>query len=108
MQFPEYRPRRLRRTDSLRRMVRETSLSPDNFVYPIFVRPGKEARPIPSMPGVSQVGVDGAVKLAEEAFSLGVPAVILFGVPDDAQKDAVGNELDDELGAERVLVDHLG
>ena len=91
MQFPEYRPRRLRRTDSLRRMVRETTLSPDNFMYPMFVRSGKDARPIASMPGVSQVSVDGAVKLAEECASLGIPGVILFGVPDDDKKDAVGS-----------------
>jgi len=91
MQFPEYRPRRLRRTDSLRRLVRETTLSVDNFIYPVFVRAGREARPIPSMPGQSQVTVDGAVALAAECAKAGVPAMILFGVPDDAQKDAVGS-----------------
>ena len=91
MQFPEYRPRRLRRTESLRRLVRETQLAADDFILPIFVRGGKEARPISSMPGVSQVPVDGAVKLAEEAYQLGVPAVILFGVPDDDKKDSVGS-----------------
>ena len=91
MQFPEYRPRRLRRTESLRRLVRETQLAADDFILPIFVRGGKEARPISSMPGVSQVPVDGAVKLAEEAYKLGVPAVILFGVPDDDKKDSVGS-----------------
>jgi len=81
----------MRRTDALRRMARETTLSTDNLIYPIFVKSGKEARPIGSMPGVSQVGADGAVKLAEEAWKLGVPAVILFGVPDDDKKDAVGS-----------------
>ena len=91
MQFPEYRPRRLRRTDSLRRMVRETHLTPDRFIYPIFVRGGRDERPIPSMPGQSQVPVDGAVRLAEECARLGVPAVILFGVPDDDKKDTVGS-----------------
>ena len=91
MQFPEYRGRRLRRTESLRRMVRETTLSPDNFVFPIFVRSGKDPYPIPSMPGISQVSVDGSVKLAEECARLGVPAVLLFGVPDDDKKDAVGS-----------------
>src|SRR5437868_2675519 len=89
--FPEYRPRRLRRTESLRRLTRETQLSADNFIYPMFVRGGREARPIASMPGVSQVPVDGAVKLAEECMRFGVPAVILFGVPDDDKKDAVGS-----------------
>ena len=91
MQYPAYRPRRMRRTDSLRRMIRETVLTPDNFILPIFVKSGKEPRPIASMPGVSQVSVDGAVKLAEEAWKLGVPAVILFGVPDNEKKDAVGS-----------------
>jgi porphobilinogen synthase len=91
MQFPEYRPRRLRRTDSLRRLVRETHLTADAFVYPVFVRAGKEPRPIASMPGQSQVTVDGAVKLAEECARAGVPALILFGVPDDDKKDEVGS-----------------
>jgi len=91
MQFPEYRPRRLRRTDSLRRMVRETHLSPDAFIYPLFVIPGqKQRKPIGSMPGQSQVSVDEAVAEAEEAQSLGIPAIILFGVPD--KKDTVGSE----------------
>jgi porphobilinogen synthase len=91
MQFPEYRPRRMRRTESLRRMVRETRLSVDNLILPMFVRSGTQARPISSMPGVEQVPVEGAVRLAEQAAKLGVPAVILFGVPDDEKKDAVGS-----------------
>ncbi|HEX2571927.1 MAG TPA: porphobilinogen synthase [Polyangia bacterium] len=90
MQYPEYRPRRLRRTEGLRRMVRETQLSVDQFIYPIFVRSGQE-RPIPSMPGQAQVPVDGAVKLAERCAKAGIPAVILFGVPDNERKDAVGS-----------------
>ncbi len=91
MQFPEYRPRRMRRTESLRRMVRETQLTVDAFIYPIFVRGGREPKPIPSMPGQSQVTVEGAVKLAEECAKARIPAVILFGVPDDDKKDAVGS-----------------
>ena len=91
MQFPEYRPRRLRRTESLRRLIRETQLSVDDFIDPIFVIPGKKVRkPVTSLPGVSQVSVDEAVAVAEEARELGIPAVILFGVPD--KKDAVGSE----------------
>jgi porphobilinogen synthase len=91
MQFPEYRPRRLRRTESLRRMTRETQLAVDDFVYPIFVIPGRAQRkPIASLPGQSQVSVDEAVAEAKECQSLGIPAVILFGVPD--RKDAVGAE----------------
>ncbi len=91
MQFPEYRPRRLRRSENLRRMVRETQLSPANFVYPLFVIPGKKLRkPIGSMPGQAQVSVDEAVAEAEACQALGIPAVILFGVPD--KKDSVGSE----------------
>jgi porphobilinogen synthase len=91
MQFPEYRPRRMRRTDSLRRMVRENTLSPDAFIYPMFVIPGKGVRkPIGSMPGVSQISVDETVAEAQQCKELGIPAVILFGVPD--KKDAVGSE----------------
>ncbi|MDB4970933.1 MAG: porphobilinogen synthase [Myxococcales bacterium] len=91
MQFPEYRPRRMRRTESLRRLVRETVVRPDDFVFPIFVVPGKGVRkPISSLPGQAQVSVDEAVADAKECESLGIPAVILFGVPD--KKDAVGSE----------------
>ncbi len=81
----------MRRTDSLRRMVRETRLTPDAFIYPLFVIPGKgQRKPIASMPGQSQVSVDESVAEAQEAWSLGIPAVILFGVPD--KKDTVGSE----------------
>ena len=88
---PTIRPRRLRRTDALRRMIRETILTPDDFIYPLFVRYGEgEERPIASMPGQKQVSVDRVVALAKEAWSLGVPAVILFGIPE--HKDACGTE----------------
>ena len=91
MQFPEYRPRRLRRTESLRRLIRETQLGVDDFIYPIFVIPGRgQRKPISSLPGLSQVSVDEAVAEAKECQELGIPAVILFGVPD--KKDAVGSE----------------
>ena len=91
MQFPDYRPRRMRRTDSLRRMVRETVLTVDSFIYPLFVIPGKGVRkPIASMPGQAQVSVDEAVAEAQACVALGIPSVILFGVPD--KKDAVGSE----------------
>jgi porphobilinogen synthase len=91
MQFPEYRPRRVRRTENLRKMVRETHLRADDFMYPLFVIPGKATRkPIPSMPGQSQLTVDECVAEAQKAAELGVPSVILFGVPD--KKDAVGSE----------------
>ena len=84
------RPRRLRATPALRAMVRETELNARDFIYPLFVRHGKGRTEIRSMPGVSQLSVDEAVREAESAFKLGVPAVILFGIP--AEKDPVGLE----------------
>jgi porphobilinogen synthase len=97
MQFPDYRPRRMRRTDNLRRLVRETRLAVDNLVYPLFVVPGKGVeREIPSMPGQYNLSVDKATALASQAFDLGIPGVILFGVP--RRKDAVGSEAWDERG----------
>jgi porphobilinogen synthase len=97
MQYPEYRPRRLRRTDALRRMMRETILTVDDFIYPLFVCPGKKIRkPVGSMPGVFQLSVDEAVVEARKAADLGVPAVILFGIPN--KKDAVGSEAWDDHG----------
>lgn len=91
MQFPAYRPRRLRRNDRLRRLIRETTLTADNLIYPLFVGPGKNtARPVSSMPGVSQLSVDRAVAECREAADLGIPAVILFGIPET--KDPTGSE----------------
>jgi len=91
MEFPRYRPRRLRRNDNLRSMVRETALAPANLIYPLFVGPGKgRVQPVSSMPGVAQLSVDRAVGECAEAHSLGIPAVILFGLPE--QKDPVGSE----------------
>ncbi|MBI5137624.1 MAG: porphobilinogen synthase [Nitrospirae bacterium] len=84
------RPRRLRRTETLRRMVRETVLTPDRFIYPLFVVPGQGVRTeVSSMPGVFQLSVDEAVREAEVTWGLGVPAVILFGIPE--RKDAIGS-----------------
>ena len=75
--------RRLRRTDAIRNLVRETRLTPDNFVYPMFVCPGEGVRKeVRSMPGVFNLSVDEAVKEAREVKSLGIPAVILFGLPE--------------------------
>ncbi len=85
------RPRRLRHSPKIRAMVRETHLSPDDFVYPYFVTHGKNVRrPISSMPGVFQFSVDQLAREAEEAAELGIPAVILFGLPEE--KDPVGLE----------------
>lgn len=91
MNFPEYRPRRMRRNEGLRRMVRETRLSVDDFIYPLFVVPGSGVeKPIGSMPGQSHYSVDKVVDAAARAADLGIPAVILFGIPE--HKDAVGSE----------------
>ena len=91
MAFPETRPRRLRRTDAIRRLVRETTLAPSNFVYPLFVCPGKGIkRPIDSMPGQFQFSVDELVREVEEVARLGIPGIILFGLPE--RKDDVGSE----------------
>jgi porphobilinogen synthase len=91
MAFPLHRPRRLRRTEALRRMVRETALEPSDFIYPLFVMEGRgERRPIASMPGIFNLSVDTAVTEAKAAHALGIPAVILFGIPE--HKDAEGTE----------------
>ncbi|NQT85494.1 porphobilinogen synthase [bacterium] len=91
MSFPETRMRRLRRSPALRRMVRETRLSVDQLILPLFVRPGAgERRPIASMPGNFQCSIDELVKDCRETASLGIPAVILFGIPE--HKDAVATE----------------
>ena len=85
------RPRRLRRTAALRDLVRETSLAPNDFVYPLFVIPGRDARrPVSSMPGVEQLSVDQLATEARELEALGVKAVLLFGIP--AAKDPHGLE----------------
>jgi porphobilinogen synthase len=91
MKFPTYRPRRLRRNEKLRQLIRETSLEPRNFIYPLFVGPGKDnAQPVSSMPGVAQLTVDRAVRECQDVSALGIPAVILFGIPE--RKDAVASE----------------
>jgi porphobilinogen synthase len=90
MEFPAYRPRRLRRTETLRRLVRETRLSVDNLILPLFVVPGKGVEnPVGSMPGVSQLSVDRTVEECRQVRDLGIPAVILFGLPE--KKDATGS-----------------
>jgi len=91
MAFPATRLRRLRRTSALRSMVRETRLTPEAFVYPLFVCPGEGVRKeVSSMPGVFNLSVDEAVREAEDAHSLGVPAVILFGLPEKKDEVATG------------------
>jgi len=90
MAFPIQRLRRLRESESLRRMVRETSLTPNDFIYPAFVIEGQGRRePIASMPGQSRVSIDLLVQEAREVKALGIPAMILFGIPD--RKDERGS-----------------
>lgn len=89
--FPSYRPRRLRRTDALRRMVRETAVTADDLVLPLFVVPGQGVRrAVESMPGVFNTSVDETVKDAREAAALGIPAVLLFGIPPHKDEMASG------------------
>ncbi|MEA3240426.1 MAG: porphobilinogen synthase [Pseudomonadota bacterium] len=97
MYFPIYRPRRLRANPTIRRMVRETSLSVDNFIYPLFVCPGEGVKKeISSMPGNYQFSIDMLLKEMEEVESLGIPGVILFGIPE--HKDEMGSEAYDDQG----------
>ncbi|MGP0565061.1 MULTISPECIES: porphobilinogen synthase [unclassified Nitrospina] len=91
MPFPIHRPRRLRKSAAIQRMVRETVLTPDDLILPLFVCEGKGVRtPIGSMPGIDRLSIDLLGQEVKEAHSLGIPAVILFGIPD--HKDAKGTE----------------
>src|SRR6185436_16468837 len=91
MSFPDERPRRLRRTERLRAMVRETTLTPASLIYPLFVTPGSGVRrEIPSLPGCYHLSVDQVVREAEVVEKLGIGGVILFGLP--SAKDPVGSE----------------
>ena len=95
--FPIVRPRRIRSNNVIRRMVRETTLSPDDLVYPMFIVEGKGVRKeISSMPTCFQESIDKAVANAKDIHSLGIPAVILFGIPD--HKDAEGTGAYDDNG----------
>ena len=90
MVFPEYRPRRMRRTETFRAMIRETRLAPEQMIYPLFVLPGKGVRePVPSMPGVFRLSVDQLAAEARDCLALGVRSVLLFGLPD--KKDGLGS-----------------
>jgi porphobilinogen synthase len=83
MIFPEYRPRRMRQSEALRRLVRENVLSVDDLIFPIFVVPGKNVKnSISSMPGQYQLSIDNLVKTAQKVYDLGIPAVVLFGLPE--------------------------
>jgi len=91
MQFPDYRPRRLRQTSQFRRMIRETQLCVDDLIMPFFAIAGKDVKnPVPSMPGQYQMSVDNLVKTVSKASDLGLPGVILFGLPE--KKDPLGTQ----------------
>lgn len=98
MYFPAYRPRRFRRTENLRRMVRETALSVDQLVYPMFVVPGKDVKnPVQSMPEVYQLSIDRLMEELTSVVDLKLPAVLLFGLP--SEKDEWGSEAHADDGA---------
>lgn len=89
--FPIHRPRRLRQSASLRRMVQETVLTANDLIYPLFAVPGNGvSKEVVSMPGVYQLSVDKIVEEAKEVYDLGIPAIILFGIPTDKDNDATG------------------
>ncbi|MGB6845312.1 MAG: porphobilinogen synthase [Candidatus Acidiferrales bacterium] len=106
MTFPVHRPRRLRRTEALRGLVRETRLSAEGLVYPLFACPGSGVRAeVSSMPGVYQQSPDKIVEECREVAGLGIPAVILFGLPE--KKDATGSEAASANGAVQRSVDAI-
>jgi porphobilinogen synthase len=103
MAFPATRMRRLRKTGVLREMVRETELTPAHLVYPMFVELGIDSRtPIEAMPGVDRLSISQAVEEAAEAHSLGIPSVLLFGIP--REKDEQGSGAYDEEGVVQLAV----
>ena len=110
MLFPDSRPRRLRQSDALRRMVRETTLSIDDLILPLFAIDGKGVKnPINSMPGHYQLSIDNLVKTSKEAYALGIPAIMLFGIPE--KKDPLATTAYDKNGivqrAVRALKDKV-
>src|SRR5215216_8077316 len=102
MAFPATRLRRLRKTGVLRDLVRETRLSPSDLVYPMFVQLGEERTPVEAMPGVERLSISNAVNEAGEAHGLGIPAVLLFGVP--AEKDEQASGAYDDEGVVQLAV----
>jgi porphobilinogen synthase len=100
--FPATRLRRLRKTGVLRELVRETTLTPADLVYPMFVQLGEERTPVAAMPGIERVSISNAVDEAGEAHGLGIPAVLLFGLP--AEKDEQGSGAYDDEGVVQLAV----
>jgi porphobilinogen synthase len=91
MLFPDYRPRRMRQSLAFRKMVRETALSVNDFILPLFAVDGKSVKdPIDAMPGQYHYSIDNLIKVARQAFDLGIPAIILFGIP--SKKDALATQ----------------
>ena len=106
MSFPTQRPRRLRHSEAIRSMVRETRLTARGFVYPMFVCPGRKVRvEVGSMPGIYQQSVDQLVEECREVESLGIPAVILFGIPE--RKDARGTEATSSTGVVQRAIEDI-
>ena len=106
MLFPDYRPRRLRQNDAFRRMIRETALSVDDLILPIFAISGKNVKnPISSMPGHFQLSIDNLIKTSKKAFELGIPAVMLFGIPD--KKDPLATRAYEKDGIVQKAVKSL-
>ncbi|HWY27510.1 MAG TPA: porphobilinogen synthase, partial [Candidatus Angelobacter sp.] len=106
MTFPLHRPRRLRRTEALRGMVRETRLATTGLVYPMFACPGTKVRTeVSSMPGIYQQSVDQIVEECREVAGLGIPAVILFGLPEE--KDELGSGASDAQGAVQRAIEAI-
>ncbi|WP_035587597.1 porphobilinogen synthase [Hippea jasoniae] len=106
MKFPITRPRRLRKTQAIRDLVRETAINIDQLIYPIFVCEGEDVKnPIPSMPEIYQLSIDNAIKEAKEAYELGIKSVILFGIPN--KKDDVGSQAYDENGIIANAIDSI-
>ena len=98
MLFPEYRPRRLRQNAAFRRMMRETNLSVDDLILPLFAVKGEGIQnPIPSMPGHFQLSLENLVKTAKQAYDLAIPAIILFGIPEKKDPLATSAYADDGI-----------
>ncbi|MEN6622984.1 MAG: porphobilinogen synthase, partial [Smithella sp.] len=91
MQFPEYRPRRLRKNENFRRLIRETRLDASDFIYPLFVVSGKKIKkPIQAMPGNFQMSIDNIVTEAKKVRELGIPGILLFGIPPSKDEQGTG------------------
>ncbi|WP_457640039.1 porphobilinogen synthase [Persephonella sp.] len=106
MAFPVHRPRRLRKNENIRRLVRENSISVDDLIYPLFIEEGENIKKeIPSMPGIYRWSLDRIDEELEEVVKLNIPAVLLFGIP--AHKDSIGSETWNEEGIIQRAIRHI-